>query len=373
MFYQFFELQSYIFFYICTNFYNIFHNIFFNEKISVPLHDCRKHAKQTQQTINQHIANNAMNIYNINEANHLPQGTAVSVGMFDGVHRGHQKVLRSLGVFAENLGSDAMAITFDRHPRLVLAAENNAFHLLNTNDERFRLIENCGIDNLLVIPFTPQVAALSACQFAHKYLVETLGIKGLLLGYDNMFGNKQNNDFDQIPALATQCGFAIANEGSVSENGTQISSTQIRKALSNGNIALANSMLGYTYNTCGTVVKGRQVGRTLHFPTANIHCSDPLKMLPADGVYCVTITIDNQPFDAMCNIGIQPTFDSQNRTIEVHIFDFLQDIYSKEVTLFFCEKIRDIQRFDSTEKLVNQLVADKQKCLQYFARKMEKQ
>ena len=365
-------MQSYIFFYIYTNFYNIFHNIFFNEKISVPLQDCLKHARQTQQTINQQIANNAMNICTINEAKHLPQGTAVSVGMFDGVHRGHQKVLRSLGVFAETLGTDAMAITFDRHPRLVLAAQDNAFHLLNTNDERFGLIRNCGIQNLLIIPFTPQVAALSACQFVQKYLVETLGIKGLLLGYDNMFGNKQNNDFEQIPALAQKCRFAIANEGSVSENGIQISSTQIRKALSNGNIALANSMLGYTYNMRGTVVKGRQVGRTLHFPTANIHCSDPLKMLPADGVYCVSITIDNQPFEAMCNIGTQPTFDSLNRTIEVHVFDFQQDIYDKEVTLCFLEKIRDIQRFDSVENLVNQLVADKQKCLQFFEQKREK-
>ncbi len=307
-----------------------------------------------------------MNIFTLDDAERIPKGTAVSVGMFDGVHRGHRQVLNALHTFAKEIGTEPLAITFDRHPRYVLAGENNDFFLLNTNAERYRIMEECGIDNLLEIHFTQDTALLPACEFARKYLVEMLGIKGLLLGYDNMFGNKSANDFDKIPKLARECGFEIRSEKSLLCDGIEISSTQIRKALSRGDIALANRMLGYNYQISGTVVHGREIGRTLHFPTANIMCTDLHKMLPADGVYCVLLTLDNQAFEAICNIGSQPTFNSFGRTVEAHILDFDGYIYGKEITLTFIEKIRDIRKFDSTQELANQLNKDANVCRDFF-------
>lgn len=306
-----------------------------------------------------------MNIYTVGNINEIPKGMAVSVGMFDGVHLGHRKVLEALQAFAKKLGTEPLAITFDCHPRYVLR-NDDGFHLLNTNEERYRIIEQYGIHNVLEIHFTPQVAQLSACEFARKYLMQQLEIKGLLLGYDNMFGNKSNNDFDNIPVLAKECGFAIANEGSILLNDLKISSTQIRKALAVGEIALANRMLGYRYQISGTVVHGREVGRTLHFPTANVEIDDQHKMIPADGVYCVETEVDGLLHKAMCNIGSQPTFGSDKRAVEVHLFDFDSDIYGKTVTLSFVGKIRDIKKFDTSEELVSQLNKDKAECLALF-------
>ena len=303
-----------------------------------------------------------MNIYTVENINEVPKGMAVSVGMFDGVHLGHRKVLESLQSFAKRFGTEPLAITFDSHPRLVLR-NDDGFHLLNTTDERYRIIEQCGIHNVLEIHFTTEVARLSACEFAKRYLVEMLEIKGLLLGYDNMFGNKSQNDFDQIPTLAENCGFAIAHEGSILLNDLKISSTQIRKALSIGNVVLANRMLGYRYQISGTVVHGREVGRTLHFPTANVEIADSHKMLPADGVYCVLATVAGLSYSAMCNIGTQPTFGSDKRAVEVHLLDFNGDIYGKTLQIDFVEKIRDISQFASPQELVNQLNDDKKRCL----------
>lgn len=303
-----------------------------------------------------------MKIYTIGNIKEIPKGMAVSVGMFDGVHLGHRKVLETLQTFAKDLGTEPLVITFDRHPRYVLRNDDN-FHLLNTNEERYRIIEKCGIHNVLEIHFTPEVAQLSACEFARKYLVQQLEIKGLLLGYDNMFGNKSNNDFEHIPALSKECGFAIAHEGSILLNDLKISSTQIRKALAVGDITLANRMLGYNYKLSGTVVHGREVGRTLHFPTANVEIVDPHKMLPADGVYCVVTEVEGLSYKAMCNIGTQPTFGSDKRAVEVHLFDFDGDIYGKTVTLTFVGKIRDIKKFGNSEELVAQLNNDKAECL----------
>ena len=305
-------------------------------------------------------------IHTLEDISELPKEAVVSVGMFDGVHLGHRKVLLSLCSFAKELCTKPLAITFDRHPRLVLSNGNGDFHLLNTNPERYRIMEQCGIGDVLEIHFTPEVAALSACQFAEEYLVEKLAIKGLLLGYDNMFGNKAHNDFDRIHTLADTSGFAIRTEDSILCDSIEISSTQIRKALARGDISLANRMLGYSYSLEGTVVEGRKVGRTLDFPTANILLDNSLKMLPAEGVYCVTVCIDGQPFKAMCNVGAQPTFNSDNSTLEVNIFDFHNDIYGKTIALSFLERLRDIRRFDTPQALVNQLVADKEACLNYF-------
>lgn len=305
-------------------------------------------------------------IHTLEDISKMPKETVVSVGMFDGVHLGHRKVLLSLCSFAKEICAEPLAITFDRHPRLVLSNGNGDFHLLNTNQERYSIMEQCGIGDVLEIHFTSEVAALSACEFARKYLVQQLEIKGLLLGYDNMFGNKAHNDFDRIHTLADSSGFAIRTEKSILCDGIEISSTQIRKALACGDISLSNRMLGYSYSVEGTVVHGREVGRTLDFPTANIHLDNPLKMLPAEGVYCVTVCIDGQQFKAMCNVGAQPTFNSENSTLEVHIFDFHQDIYGKTIALSFLERLRDIRRFDTPQALANQLVADKEACLNYF-------
>ena len=296
----------------------------------------------------------------------IPQGAVVSVGMFDGVHLGHRRVLASLCRFAEELGAVPMAITFDSHPRLVLGAQDNDFRLLTTNAERYAIMEQGGIADVLEIHFTPDVAALSACQFTEEFLVRRLAVKGLLLGYDNMFGNKSRNDFDALPQLARKSGFGIRYEGSLLYGDIAISSTQIRKALASGNLLAANNMLGYQYSMEGIVVEGRKVGRTIGFPTANILPSDTLKMLPADGVYITLFSVEGQRYRAICNVGAQPTFNAGSRTVEAHILDFCGDIYGKTVTVAFLERLRDIKRFDTPQSLVNQLIADKEACADYF-------
>lgn len=309
------------------------------------------------------IIQQVIRIHTLDNIGRIPKGAAVSVGMFDGVHLGHRTVLQSLCAFAAELGTSPLAITFDRHPRLVLSNGNNDFHLLNTNAERYKIMEDCGIGDVLEIHFTPQVAQLSACQFANEFLVKKLAVKGLLLGYDNMFGNKARNDFDKIPALAAEAGFQIRYGESIVCDGIEISSTQIRKALASGNIALANKMLGYPYRISGRVEHGRGVGHTIDFPTANIKPADPLKMLPADGVYCARAIVGGKSHDAMCNIGPQPTFGNGTRTMEVHIFDFCDDIYGQDVEVCLFEKIRDISKFSTPQELINQLHNDKQSCI----------
>lgn len=304
-----------------------------------------------------------MNIYKLEDIKELTaSGSVVTVGMFDGVHVGHRHILSLLGRVAEKKGLRPVVVTFDRHPRQVLT-EGVATHFrITTNEERGRLLSQCGVDTVVELPFTPQLAGMSACEFFEQVLVGQLNARALVLGFDNMFGSRGRNDFDRLPALAEEKGVTIHVDKAVFYHGSEVSSTRIRKALEQGQTDRAASMLGRGYLMWGTVEKGRQLGRLLGFPTANVSLADPTKVWPADGVYAVWVTLSDGTagLKGMANFGAQPTFGLDKPVFEVNIFDFEGDLYDSTLTVEFGPRLRDICRFDNVPTLVEQLRADRE-------------
>lgn len=307
-----------------------------------------------------------MNIYKINNISELGQDTAATVGMFDGVHIGHQHILALLRQEAERLNLTPVVVTFGQHPRQVLGGGVGGvgvdrFYRITTNSERYALLEHFGIHHVLELNFTRQTADLSACQFFEQILLGRLRVKALVLGYDNMFGSKQHNDFDRLPALAQSYGVGVKVDTAVQRCGIEVSSTQVRKALKRGDVSLAAELLGYNYRLWGLVVQGRQMGRRLGFPTANVCLDDTTKVMPADGVYAVRIYLENStiPRIGMANFGGQPTFGLDKPVFEVNIFDFDGDLYGTTLRVEFVSRLRDVQKFDSVHELACQLNADR--------------
>lgn len=289
------------------------------------------------------------------------RGSVCTVGMFDGVHVGHRLIVERLLATAGEKGLEPVVVTFDNHPREVLG--DNSFHLLTTSEERLGRLENLGVEHVAMVHFTPEVAQRSACEFFEEFLVGKLKAKTLVLGYDNMFGNKKHNDFDRLEALAREKGCAIvraeAKSIETAEGRTEVSSTQIRKALERGDISLANRMLGYRYEVSGTVVHGRQVGRGLGFPTANIEMENRRKAMPEEGVYAVRLASGSTAYKGMANWGGQPTFGQEEKTLEVNVLEACDDLYGKRVSVAFVERIRNIMHFATPEVLTEQLNKDK--------------
>lgn len=304
-----------------------------------------------------------MNIYKLEDIKELTAcGSVVTVGMFDGVHVGHRHILSLLGRVAKEKGLRPVVVTFDRHPRQVLT-EGVATHFrITTNEERGRLLSQCGVDTVVELSFTPQLAGMSACEFFEQVLVGQLNARALVLGFDNMFGSRGRNDFDRLPALAEEKGVTIHVDKAVFYHGSEVSSTRIRKALEQGQTDRAASMLGRGYVMWGTVEKGRQLGRLLGFPTANVSLADPTKVWPADGVYAVWVTLSDGTagLKGMANFGAQPTFGLDKPVFEVNIFDFEGDLYDSTLTVEFGPRLRDICRFDNVPTLVEQLRADRE-------------
>lgn len=299
-------------------------------------------------------------VRNINDYCLHGVSTIVTVGMFDGLHVGHRSIVASLNAKASELGLNPIVVTFDKHPRQVLGASD--FRLLTTLDERLDLLDSCGAESVALIQFTPQVAQLSACQFVEQYLLTHLNMGALVLGYDNMFGNKAHNDFDHISDMAESSHFKIFHESPVFyQDQYAVSSTKVRHAIAEGDMERANAMLGYRYKIQGIVVHGREVGRTIGFPTANVDMSDSEKMLPQEGVYAAEARIaDGTSYMAMVNIGPQPTFGLTRPTVEVHLLDFDGDLYDSVLRVDFLCRLRNVCRFDSKEQLIEQLVADRE-------------
>ena len=304
-----------------------------------------------------------MNIYKLEDIKELTaSGSVVTVGMFDGVHVGHRHILSLLGRVAEEKGLRPVVVTFDRHPRQVLT-EGVATHFrITTNEERGRLLSQCGVDTVVELSFTPQLAGMSACEFFEQVLVGQLNARALVLGFDNMFGSRGRNDFDRLPVVAEEKGVTIHVDKAVFYHGSEVSSTRIRKALEQGQTDRAASMLGRGYVMWGTVEKGRQLGRLLGFPTANVSLADPTKVWPADGVYAVWVTLSDGTagLKGMANFGAQPTFGLDKPVFEVNIFDFEGDLYDSTLTVEFGPRLRDICRFDNVPTLVEQLRADRE-------------
>lgn len=284
----------------------------------------------------------------------ISEPTTVTVGVFDGVHRGHHHLLSQLSPFTSHLSP--LTVTLTAHPSFVLGRRQSEYWL-DDPEEHLRLLFEAGAKYVAILPFTAEVAKLSACEMARK-LYDELNMRKLLLGYDSRFGSKSNDDFDNLPQLATELGFTLQRGEPFMVDGQPISSSRIRESLLQGAVEETERLLGRPYTITGAVLHGRGVGHTLGFPTANIDLSSTRKMLPKEGVYAVRIN----DHIGMANLGPVPTFGVDNPLLEVHLLDFEGDLYGKTVTVEFVHRLRDIVRFNSIESLEKQLNADLKHC-----------
>jgi len=291
--------------------------------------------------------------------------TIITLGTFDGVHLGHQAILKKLVNATENGAYESLVLTFYPHPRMVLNQEGT-MHLLNTIEEKTILLEKSGIDHLIIHPFDENFSKLSAEAFVKNVLVDQLNIHKIIIGYDHRFGENRSANITDLIEFGKKYNFEVVQINAEEINEISISSTKIRTALLDGAIELANQYLGYDYFFSGKVIKGKQLGRTIGFPTANIVLLKTYKLIPKNGVYIVYSTLNNKRVYGMMNIGHNPTVGENNKTIEVHFFDFDQNIYNKTLTIKVLEKIREEQKFDSLETLQLQLIKDENFSKSYF-------
>ncbi|SNC74748.1 riboflavin kinase / FMN adenylyltransferase [Hymenobacter gelipurpurascens] len=289
----------------------------------------------------------------------------VTSGTFDGVHVGHQQILRRLREVAEQSGGPAVVITYWPHPRLVLAPPTTHpapmdLHLLNTLEERSQKLAELGVDYLLIVPFTREFAAWTSEEYIQNILLRTVGTSKLVIGYDHRFGKNREGGFDYLSQHADRYGMSVEEIPREDVDAVGVSSTRIRRALEAGDVATANRYLGYDYPLTGIVVKGRQLGRTIGWPTANIQCEEPLKLIPARGVYAVmATTAAGTHHPAMLNIGVRPTVGGNlAQTVEAHLLDFDGDLYDQPLTVQFVARLREEQKFDGLDALKAQLFLD---------------
>jgi riboflavin kinase / FMN adenylyltransferase len=303
----------------------------------------------------------------IRELQHFPKiaNAVVTSGTFDGVHVGHQKILKRLHENAMLLGGKSVVITFWPHPRHVLSkTQEKPVYLLTSIEERITLLRQFEVDYLLIIPFTPEFANLSSSEFIQKILIETIGTKKLVIGYDHRFGKNREGGFEYLKENAATLGFEVEEIPREDVDHLGVSSSKIRKALEAGDIETANKYLGYFYHLTGTVSEGDKLGRTIGFPTANLEISEQHKLIPARGVYAVYGTVNGQRLKGMLNIGMRPTVGGLKQTIETHFFDFNQDIYHQELQLELVARLRDEQKFPGLDALKAQLAKDQEAALQ---------
>lgn len=285
----------------------------------------------------------------------------VTLGSFDGVHKGHAQVIGSLNQVARKLGGESVIISFEPHPREVLYPLEKRPGILTTLDEKIKILETCNVQHLIVLPFTKVLADLSYSDFVKNVLVDKIGIKGLVVGYDHRFGKNREGSFEVLKTLAEKYGFYLEQEEAYEENKINISSTKIRTALELGDVALVREFLGYDYAISGKVVHGDKIGREIGFPTANLQLEDERKLLPASGVYAVKVLVGEKVYRGMFNIGVRPTVSCLGITrLEVHIFDFHANIYDETITVALFARIRGERKFDNIEELKMQLIKDQQ-------------
>jgi riboflavin kinase/FMN adenylyltransferase len=293
----------------------------------------------------------------------------VTIGTFDGVHLGHRKVLARLKEIAADLNGETVIFTFHPHPRQVLTPEEHNLRLINTLDEKIELLRMEGIDHVIVYPFTEDFSNLTYAEFVEHILVEKMKTACLVVGYDHKFGKGRQGDFAYLQQCAENYHIILERLDVLLLDEISISSTRIREALEYGDIRKANHNLGYPYELHGWVVEGRQLGRKIGFPTANVEASETAKLIPGYGVYAVKIKIAGTIRNGMLNIGTRPTFsnNADARSIEVNIFDFDEIIYGKEISLIFIDKIRDEHKFPDKEALIEQLHRDKMMAMQILS------
>lgn len=294
--------------------------------------------------------------------------TVVTIGTFDGVHIGHRKIISRLIQASENTDFESLVLTFFPHPRMILQ-DNQELKLLNTIEERTHLLSDCGLQNLVIHPFDHAFSRLTAEEFVQTIIVEQFNCKKMIIGYDHRFGRNRTATIDDLIVYGEKFHFDVEQITAEEIHDVTISSTKIRKALEEGNITLANSYLGYNYLLTGKIRKGKGIGRTINFPTANLVVEESYKLIPKQGVYVIQSIWKDKLVKGIMNIGFNPTVNGKKLSIEVHFFDFDEILYDKKIQIQVIHRLRDEIKFESLEKLKMQIQLDKEKALDYFTSK----
>jgi riboflavin kinase / FMN adenylyltransferase len=299
-----------------------------------------------------------MNVYN--NISELPgfNKAVITIGTFDGLHDGHRKIISQLKEVAKSINGTTVVITFFPHPRHVLSNTENKVFILNTLEEKIALLRTEGIENLVIVPFTNEFSSMDAEAYISNFLINSFHPHTIIIGYDHRFGKNRTGNFELLKEGEKKYGYEVVEITAQQLNDIAISSTKIRQKLSEGDIIAANSLLGYAYFFSGKVVQGDQLGRTIGFPTANLEIAEQEKLIPGNGVYAVDVLIKDIKRKGMMNIGFRPTVGGIIRKIEVNIFDFNEDIYDQNITVFLKTKLRDEKKFNGLDELKIQLGND---------------
>lgn len=293
--------------------------------------------------------------------------TVITIGTFDGVHLGHQKIIKKLQSVAKEKGLQSVILTFFPHPRMVLQKAVE-LKLLNTIEERQELLSHFGLDHLVIKKFTKEFSKLTPEQYVRDILVDELNAKHIIIGYDHRFGKNRQADIKDLIAFGKQFDFKVEEISVQDVEDVAVSSTKIRTALNMGDIKTANTFLGYDYFLTGTVIRGKQIGKQIGFPTANIEIKEDYKLIPKNGSYIVKSYIDDSLVYGMMNIGTNPTVDGTKQSIEVHFFDLDQDLYGRKLKVELIHRLRHEQKFESLESLQSQLKTDKENALLFIGK-----
>jgi riboflavin kinase/FMN adenylyltransferase len=294
------------------------------------------------------------------------QCPVLTTGTFDGVHLGHLRIIKRLQELAVSSGGESVVLTFHPHPRMVLYPDDDSLRLLSTLEEKISLLELAGVQHLIIHPFSREFSRLTSLEFVRNIIVNQIGTRKLVIGYNHHFGRNREGSFEHLKEYGPLYGFDVEEIPAKDVDHVEVSSTKIRKALQEGDILTANAFLGHSYSLEGKVVKGRQLGRELGFPTANIHLADPYKLVPADGIYAVGVHAAGKEWIGMMSIGMNPTVDGKVRTLEVNILNFEKDIYGETIRVSFVKRLRDEVKFSGLEELKEQLYRDQAATLQVF-------
>lgn len=284
----------------------------------------------------------------------------VTVGTFDGVHLGHQKIINRLKEIAKQKDGETVLLTFFPHPRLVIFPEDNDLKLINTLDEKIELLEKYGLDHLIILPFDKTFSRIHPTEYVRDFLVKKINVNTLVIGYDHRFGRNREGNLELLTELAPIYDFQLEEISAQEIAEIKVSSTKIRTALLSGDIITATKYLKHSFTIKGKIIKGKQIGRTIGFPTANINIEESYKIIPQDGAYVIKAEIDGTVYDGMLNIGNRPTIDNNHKkTIEAYLFELNHDVYNKEIKVSFIQKLRDEKKYNSIEELKHQLTKDK--------------
>ncbi|WP_411275329.1 bifunctional riboflavin kinase/FAD synthetase [Daejeonella sp.] len=304
-----------------------------------------------------------MKIYNHIDEFVKTNNAVVTIGTFDGVHYGHQKIISRLQEIARQKKGETVVLTFFPHPRMILHPEDKAIKLITTISEKAERLEKLGIDHLIITPFTRDFSNLSPHEYISYVLVDKIGTKQIVIGYDHRFGKDREGGLGHLQKYSADFGFEVEEIPEQDINDVAVSSTKIRNAIQDGDVKTANAFLGYHFHLTGKVIKGDQIGRSLGFPTANLFVEETYKLIPSDGIYAVNVQLspamdEERSFNGMAYIGHRPTINGMTHNIEVNIFDFDEDIYGSIIRINFLEYVRGDEKFDSIDELKAQLAKD---------------